>query len=113
MLGGMKPGVAYLRDNWGIAASAELNLHPARAIPPPQPPVALERLWLRVEHQALVALPATRGIAFGIRIALHRLDAVMQGTAGPGLRRALASMSAEMADYKRLDKVRADLVNVV
>ena len=62
---------------------------------------------------ALVALPATRGIAFGIRIALHRLDAVMQGTAGPGLRRALASMSAEMADYKRLDKVRADLVNVV
>jgi len=113
MLGGMKPGVAYLRDNWGIAASDELNLHPVRAIPPPQPPVALERLWLRVEHQALVALPATRGIAFGIRIALHRLDRVMQGAAGPGLRRALASMSAEMADYKRLDKVRLHLVNVV
>jgi hypothetical protein len=113
MLGGMKPGVAYLRDNWGIAASAELNLHPARAIPPPEPPVSLERLWLRVEHQALVALPRTRGIAFGIRIALHRLDGVMQGAAGPGLRRALASMSAEMADYKRLDKVRVDLVNVV
>jgi len=113
MLGGMKPGVAYLRDNWGIAASAELNLHPARAIPPPEPPVSLERLWLRVEHQALVALPATRGIGFGIRIALHRLDGVWRGPAGPGLRRALASMSSEMAEYKRLDKVRADLVNVV
>ena len=113
MLGGMKPGWAYLRDNWGIAASAELNLHPVRAIPPPQPPVSLERLWLRVEHQALVALPATRGIAFGIRITLHRLDGVMRGSAGPGLRRALASMSSEMADYKRLDKVRAHLVNVV
>lgn len=113
MLGGMKPGVAYLRDNWGIAASAELNLHPARAITPPQLPVMLDQLWLRVEHQALVALPATRGVAFGIRISLHRLDAVLQGPAGPGLRRALASMSTEMLEYKRLDKVRAHLVNVV
>ena len=113
MLAGMKPGVAYLRDNWGIAASPELNLHPARAIPPPQPPVSLERLWLRVEHQALLALPASRGIAFGIRIALHRLDAVASGPAGPGLRRALESMSTEMLEYKRLDRIRTYLVNVV
>lgn len=113
MLGGMKPGVAYLRDNWGLAASAELNLHPARGIPPPEPPCALERMWLRVEHQALVALPETQGIAFGIRIARHRLDAVLRGPAGPGLRQALATMPAEMAVYKRLDKVRPYLVNVV
>lgn len=113
MLGRMKPGLAYLRDNWGLTASDELNLHPAREIPPPEPPCAPERMWLRVEHQALVALPETRGIAFGIRIALHRLDAVLRGPAGPGLRHALATMSAEMAAYKRLDKVRPYLVNVV
>jgi len=113
MLGRMKPGLAYLRDNWGLAASDELNLHPAREIPPPEPPCAPERMWLRVEHQALVALPETQGIAFGIRIALHRLDAVLRGPAGPGLRHALATMPAEMAAYKRLDKVRSYLVNVV
>jgi hypothetical protein len=105
MLGGMKPGVAYRRDNWGLAASAELNLHPARGIPPPAPPAPPESMWLRVEHQALVALPATRGIAFGIRVVLHRLDAVLRGPAGPGLRHALATMPAEMAVYKRIDKV--------
>jgi hypothetical protein len=113
MLGRMKPGLAYLRDNWGLAASAELNLHPARGIPPPEPPVSTERMWLRVEHQALVALPETQGIAFGIRITLHRLDAVLRGPAGPGLRHALATMPAEMAAYKKLDKVRPYLVNVV
>lgn len=113
MLGGMKPGVSYLRDNWGIAASAELNLHPARGIAPPGPDTPLEDLWLRIEHQSLVSLPETRGVAFAIRIALHRLESVLRSPAGPGLRRALATMPAEMAAYKRIDKVRAYLVNVV
>ena len=65
----LKPGVAFLRDNWGLAATDELNLHPVRTMAPPAAPVALDRLWLRVEHQTLVALPASRGIVFGIRIA--------------------------------------------
>ncbi len=112
-LGALKPGAAYRRDNWGIAASPELNLHPARNIPPPEPPVEPSAWWLRVEHQALVALPETRGIVFGIRIALHPLDAVLRGPAGPGLKRALGSMSPEMLSYKRLDKVAVHLVNGV
>lgn len=105
----MKPGVAFLRDNWGIAATDELNLHPARAIEPPKPPVQLERLWLRVEHQALLALPQTRGIVFAIRIALHRLDRIADGPAAAGLSRALATMPAEVAAYKRIDTIRADV----
>src|SRR6185295_11123743 len=89
----LKPGVAFHRDNWGLAATDELNLHPARALPPPAPPVSLDRLWLRVEHQALVALPRTGGVVFGIRIALHRLDEVARDSgARAGLKRALASM---------------------
>lgn len=109
-LGRLKPGVAYFRDNWGLAATDELNLHPARAIPPPDLEVRLDQLWLRVEHQALVALPATGGIVFGIRIALHRLDDVAKTAAVGGLRHALATMPAELAAYKRLDRIRAEVV---
>ncbi len=112
-LGKLKPGVAFLRDNWGIAATDELNLHPARRVPPPAPPVALDRLWLRVEHQALMALPASRGIVFGIRIALHRLDSLAGTPAGAGLRRSLASMPAELIGYKRLDTVSAEVIKLL
>ena len=109
----LKPGVAFLRDNWGLAATDELNLHPARAVPPPTLPVALDRLWLRVEHQALAALPETRGIVFGIRIALHRLDGLAGTPPGAGLRRGLVTMPAELAAYKRLDGVRAEVARLL
>lgn len=106
----LRPGTAFLRDNWGIAASDELNLHPSRAISAPDLPVALNRLWLRVEHQALLALPMSGGVVFGIRIALHRLDAVAHDAAARrGLRRALLSMPEELARYKRVDVIRAEL----
>ena len=110
----LKPGIAFLRDNWGIVATDELNLHPARRLPAPSLPVALDRLWLRVEHQALVALPRTGGVLFGIRIALHRLDAVAcDPAASAGLRRALTSVPAEVAAYKRLDAVRETVVGLL
>ena len=76
--------------------------------------MALDRLWLRIEHQALLALPRTRGVLFGIRIALHRLDVVARDpAAAAGLRQALATMSPEMARYKRLDGIRARLIESV
>lgn len=109
----LKPGTAFGRDNWGIAATPDLNLHPARAIAPPAPPVALERLWLRVEYQALIALPETRGIVFAIRIARHRLDDVARSPAAPGLRRALATMPQELLRYKRLDTVASQIVGLL
>ncbi len=111
-LGKLKPGVAYLRDNWGLAATAELNLHPARALPSPDLPTAPDRLWLRVEHQALMALPDTGGVVFGLRIALHRLDEVARNSAAArGLCRALETMSADVAAYKRLDTVRSEVIS--
>ncbi|MEY4940008.1 MAG: hypothetical protein RIQ93_1743 [Verrucomicrobiota bacterium] len=106
----LKPGVSFLRDNWGLAGSTALNLHPAQEIPPPAAPVALDELWLRVEHQALLALPATGGVAFGIRIALHRLDEVARSPAAGGLRRALESMPPAMVAYKRLEEVRTAVI---
>lgn len=107
----LKPGVAFFRDNWGLASTDELNLHPSRALPPPSAPVALDRLWLRMEHQALVALPRTGGVLFGIRIALHRLDDVARDAAAAAdLRRALVTMPAELAAYKRIESVRDAVV---
>jgi hypothetical protein len=108
----LKPGPVFLRDNWGVAASEELNLHPARSIAGPELP-ALDRLWLRVEHQALMALPVSRGLVFGIRIAHHRLDGIAGGPHARSLRRALATMPPELVAYKRLDCVRDYLLNVL
>jgi hypothetical protein len=108
----LKPGIAFFRDNWGLAATEELNLHPARGRPAPDLPAYPDRLWLRVEHQALVALPQTGGVVFGIRIALHRLDTVVRDpAAAAGLRRALETMPIEMAAYKRLDRVLNQVVS--
>jgi hypothetical protein len=107
----MKPGTAFFRANWGLAATDELNLHPARGIAAPEPPVALDRLWLRIEDQVLVALPQTGGIVFGIRIALWRLDELARDKeAAAGLRRGLATMPADVASYKRVDAIRDELV---
>jgi hypothetical protein len=107
----LKPGAVFHRDNWGIVATDELNLHPSRGLPAPALPVVLARLWLRVEYQALLALPRTRGILFGIRIALHRLDELVQdSTAVVGLRQALATMPPEMASYKKLAGIRVKLI---
>jgi len=105
----LRPGAAYLRDNWGISAHADLNQHPVRGLRGPQAPVDLAALWLRVEHQALVALPRAGGVLFGIRIANHRLDRLPTGTAGR-LAEALRELPAELAAYKRLDAVRTELV---
>ena len=110
----LKPGVAFCRDNWGLAATDELNLHPSRGLAAPTLPVALDRLWLRVEHQAFVALPGSGGVLFGIRIALHRLDVIATDcVVAAGLRRALASMPAEIAAYKRLDGVRLPVMRML
>ncbi len=114
LLSRLKPGVAFLRDNWGVAATDELNLHPARRIAPPALPVSLDRLWLRVEYQALIALPRTSGVLFAIRIALHRLDEVAADPAArAGFKRALLTMPAAMAAYKRIDPIRDELVRLL
>jgi hypothetical protein len=109
----LRPGIAYVRHNWGIAATDTLNLHPARNIPPPCRPLRLENVWLRVEHQALVALPESGGVVFGIRIALHRLDRVAGTPAAAGLRRAIETMPLELIGYKRLDEVRESLLELL
>jgi hypothetical protein len=107
----MKPDSAYLRHNWGLAATAELNLHPALHRPRPSLPLNPACLWLRVEHQLLLALPGG-GVLFAIRIELMEISAVKNhATAVQGLGRALRSMPEAVAAYKGIAEIRQALAD--
>jgi dimethylamine monooxygenase subunit A len=74
----------------------------------------LEGTWLRVERQALVALPRSGGVCFGIRVESHPLTVVKaDAVACEGLRRALETMPSAMADYKGLSVSRARLIQLL
>ena len=107
----LRPGPAGLRANWGLSRSPELNQHPDRNLPRLTPPLALVEIWLRIEHQALVALPETGGILFGIRLEMVPLTEVKgHAAAARGLLRALRTMPGEIATYKNLAAARANLI---
>jgi hypothetical protein len=110
----MTPDIAWLRANWGLSRSPELNQHPKRALPRLDASVKLDEVWLRVEHQALVALPKTGGVLFGIRVVVHPLAEVKQNAeATRGLRRALETMPEAMAAYKGIAQARAALIEIL
>src|ERR1051325_657402 len=72
----MKSGLAWQRLNWGLSRTAELNQHPSRNLPPLDVSIPPEEIFLRVEDQALVRLPETQGVLFGIRVTSYPLSAV-------------------------------------
>ncbi|MBL9128031.1 MAG: DUF3445 domain-containing protein [Verrucomicrobiales bacterium] len=103
----LRPGVAWLRANWGLTASPERNQHPSRGLPRLRLPVDASATWLRIEHQALVALPRTGAVVFGIRIEHRRLDAVAADpVVARGLARALRGLPTPLATYKGIESVR-------
>jgi hypothetical protein len=110
----LKPGIAWQRFNWGLSRSPELNQHPDRLLRPLDAAVRLEEVWLRVEDQALVALPKSGGILFGIRIANHSLTEVAADPAVcAGFVRALETMPVAMARYKNLATARERILNLL
>jgi len=106
----LKPGVAWLRSNWGLSRSAELNQHPARGLRRLDQTVQLDEVWLRVERQAIVALPRTNGVLFGIRIVTYPLADVAKSGVGPRLARALRTMPDAVCQYKGLASARDRLI---
>jgi hypothetical protein len=113
-LAGLKPDAAYLRHNWGLARSPQLNHHPDRNLPRLDSNVRLNDVWLRVEHQALIALPLSTGILFAIRISLHPLAEIKADPlAASRLARALATMPPEMARYKGLESARPTILRML
>ncbi len=103
----LRPGVAWLRANWGLSASHELNQHPARGLARLSAKTPPEDIWLRVERQALVALPQSGGVLFGIRVESAPLSEVKQEPAAAlALAQDLQTMPEAMARYKNIATVR-------
>jgi len=110
----LKPGAAWLRANWGLSRSPELNQHPDRKLPRLDGQMSLDEVWLRIEHQALVGLPQTRGVLFGIRIAVHPLAEIRHDpVVRVGLLRALETMPEPMALYKNIATARGRLISLL
>src|SRR5689334_3575359 len=109
-LGRMAPGIAWCRANWGLSRWGDRNQDPWRGLPRLASGLDPASLWVRVEHQALLALPETNGILFAIRVESEPMGSVAQHPpARRGLLRALSTMPEEMAAYKGLQPVRAQL----
>lgn len=109
-LSSLPADTVFERENWGLAAVPERNLHPARALPRLAAGTPLEQVWLRVEHQAFHALPASDGLLFIIHLTIHRLVDVLKDPAICGcFADVLATMPAAMAAYKGLQPARENL----
>ena len=110
----LSPEVAWLRSNWGLTRSPELNQHPARKLPRLDESVSADEVWLRVEHQALLALAETGGVLFGIRLAIHPLPELLSDPFLPQrLVRALKTMPEPVAQYKGIAAARGRLISML
>lgn len=124
----------FVRFAWGVATDTRLNHHPqapagvdetlwhGRAFEPvprlrPQLawpevlPDATSPLFLRVERQVLVGLPAHRAFVFTIRTWFLDGDAVRADPErNPMLQAALASMTPDVLRYKGLERTREPIL---
>lgn len=108
----LPPDGILVRENWGLAAVPDRNLHPALRHPRLAPDTDPGRVWLRVEHQAFRAVPGVDGILFVIWLTVHPLREVL---AVPGVAplfcRALESMPEPIAVYKGVAAARMGLIS--
>ncbi|MEY2408054.1 MAG: hypothetical protein QOF48_724 [Verrucomicrobiota bacterium] len=110
----LAPDIAWLRANWGLSRSPELNQHPHRGLPRLDAAVGANDVWVRIEHQALVALPCTKGVLFGIRIEVIPLPEMCGNpSAASGLWRALETMPEAVAAYKGIAAARPRLIELL
>jgi dimethylamine monooxygenase subunit A len=107
----LAPGVAWERENWGMARDGNRNHHPHRPRKRLDETVEPNELWLRVERQVLYRLPQTGGLLFGIRLEITPWSEFAgNGEAIAGLRRGLETMPDEIASYKGLSSSRGRIL---
>jgi len=107
----LKPGIAWLRSNWGMTPTSDLNYHPDLNRPPLEKPASPDNVFIRIEDQALVKLPKSDGILFGIRLVILPLNHIMaHKPARRGLARALDTMPEEVAGYKNLTSASSTIL---
>lgn len=109
----LKPGIVWLRSNWGLSRSPELNQHPCQNRPRLDASVTLDETYFRVEEQSLTALPKTNGILFGIRLKIFALRDYRRTAEGERLANALETMPEPMAHYKGLSSSRGRIVQLL
>jgi len=110
----IKPGISWERANWGLSRSPELNLHPSRQLPRLDAGVTLDDVWFRLEEQSLVALPASGGVLFGIRLVIRPMHEIKADPAArQGMIRSLRTMPEPMAVYKGIAAARQRLIELM
>jgi dimethylamine monooxygenase subunit A len=107
----LPPGVTYERENWGFAATAEPNLHPSRHLGGLPADASIERVWLRLEHQAFRALPGGQGLVFVIGLTVLPLGEVVDFARWrAGVIEMLKALPEDVAEYKGLARGRTSLL---
>jgi hypothetical protein len=109
----LKPGVTWMRSNWGLSRSPELNQHPSRNTPRLDETITLDQVHFRLEEQSLTALPATNGILFGIRVRNVALSSYRNSSEGERLANALETMPEAIAEYKGLTRARKQIIQAL
>ncbi len=110
----IKPGTSWERANWGLSRTPELNLHPSRKLPRLDSTITIDDVWFRLEQQSLVALPASGGILFGIKLVIIPMHEIKADPATrQGMIRALQTMPEPMAQYKGITTARDRLIELL
>ncbi len=109
VLQSLRPGRAVERRSWALLDDPTLHQPVATSgVPDRFDP---QRLWLRVERQALRRLPATDAVVFAIRTRQWRLDALAADPQqAAGLRASVLSTPDDLAAYKGVATIRAPLL---
>lgn len=106
-IAGLGDGDAFERDNWGVAGTGRLDLHPCDEAPRIMDGAGLEGLWFRLEEQAFMGL-GDGHVLFLIHVRTWPLHEVMQATsAREAFARMVTSMPPEVARYKGLAALQA------
>lgn len=110
----LSPDVTVTRENWGLAAVPERNLHPGLELPRLSRDADPRRVWLRVEHQAFRALPGVGGIVFVLWLTVHPLlEMLTDPVVAERFCGQLETMPEPVARYKGLAEASAGLIRSI
>ena len=96
----------YLRHNWTLTDSSDLNQHPSRGI---GKDFDGEELYLRVERQVLVGLPKVDSVVFLIRTFVNKIDE-LNCCERAGIAIALNKMTDKELEYKGLTDKKESVI---
>lgn len=107
----LRPGRIAQRLNWSIVDDGALFQLGGKFRTEPDPAITPDHLYLRVERQTLVRLPATPTVLFTIRVHSYPLARVVaEPGAAATLAAAIRAMPNALAAYKSLPAFRDTLL---